>query len=87
MSSMELRKAITNKTKVVIPVHMSGVPCAMKYINDIIEGTDIKVLEDNAQSPGATYKGQYTGTIGDVGIFSHCQYQGHVSLNQVSSSL
>jgi len=49
---------------------MSGVPCAMKYINEVIEGTNIKVLEDNAQSPGATYKDQYTGTIGDVGIFS-----------------
>jgi len=70
MSPMELKKAITSKTKVVIPVHMSGVPCDMKHINEVIEGTNIKVLEDNAQSPGATYRGQYTGTIGDVGIFS-----------------
>lgn len=72
MSPMELKKAITNKTKGVIPVHMSGVPCAMKYINKAIEesGNNIKILEDNAQSPGATYRGRYTGTIGDVGIFS-----------------
>jgi len=70
MDPMELKKAITSKTKVVIPVHMSGVPCAMKYINEVIEGTNIKILEDNAQSPGATYKDQYTGTIGDAGILS-----------------
>jgi len=72
MNPDALREAITPKTKVVIPVHMSGVACHMKKILRTIEecGTNIKILEDNAQSPGATYHGQFTGTIGDVGIFS-----------------
>jgi len=72
MDPESLRDEITSKTKVVIPVHMSGVACDMKRIKKVIEqcGTDIKVLEDNAQCPGGTFKGQYTGTIGDVGIFS-----------------
>lgn len=67
-----LRDAITSKTKVVIPVHMSGVPCHMKKILRATEecGTNIKILEDNAQSLGATYRGKHTGTIGDVGICS-----------------
>lgn len=72
MNPNALREAITSKTKVVIPVHMSGVACHMKKILRATEecGTNIKILEDNAQSPGATFHGQYTGTIGDVGIFS-----------------
>ena len=72
MDVNELMHAITSKTKVVIPVHMSGVACDMKRIKKVCEqsGTDIKILEDNAQCPGATFKGQFTGTIGDVGIFS-----------------
>ena len=67
-----LRDAITRKTKVVIPVHMSGVPCHMKKIFKVIEecGTNIKILEDNAQSPGASFHGRLTGTFGDVGILS-----------------
>ena len=72
MDPESLQQEITSKTKVVIPVHMSGVPCDMKRIKKVVEqsGTNIKILEDNAQCPGATFKGQYTGTIGDVGIFS-----------------
>ena len=72
MNPSSLDNAITVKTKVVIPVHMSGVSCDMKGIRSVIEdhNPDIKILEDNAQSPGATYKGKYTGTLGDVGIFS-----------------
>jgi 8-amino-3,8-dideoxy-alpha-D-manno-octulosonate transaminase len=72
MDPEALADAITSKTKVVIPVHMSGVACDMKRIKKVVEqsGTDIKILEDNAQCPGGTFKGQFTGTIGDVGIFS-----------------
>jgi 8-amino-3,8-dideoxy-alpha-D-manno-octulosonate transaminase len=72
MDVNELMHSITPKTKVVIPVHMSGVACDMKRIKKVCEqsGTDIKILEDNAQCPGGTFKGQFTGTIGDVGIFS-----------------
>jgi 8-amino-3,8-dideoxy-alpha-D-manno-octulosonate transaminase len=72
MNPESLRDCISEKTKVVIPVHMSGVACDMKKIKRVVEecGTNIKILEDNAQSPGGTYRGKFLGTIGEVGIFS-----------------
>jgi 8-amino-3,8-dideoxy-alpha-D-manno-octulosonate transaminase len=72
MDPNSLRQALTEKTKVVIPVHMDGVACRMDEIMKVIYdfNPSIRILEDNAQSPGGTYKGQYLGTIGDMGIFS-----------------
>jgi len=63
-------KAITEKTKVVIPVHMLGAPAEMDKIVEIAKKHNIKVLEDNAQGCGGTYQGKALGTIGDVGTFS-----------------
>jgi 8-amino-3,8-dideoxy-alpha-D-manno-octulosonate transaminase len=65
-----LESAITERTKVIIPVHMLGAPCDMDAIIDISERYNLLVLEDNAQAPGGTYKGKYLGTFGDAGIFS-----------------
>lgn len=53
---------------VIVPVHMSGVSCDMDKITKV--SNSIPILEDNAQSPGGTYKGKHLGTIGDIGIFS-----------------
>lgn len=63
-------KAITEKTKVVIPVHMLGAPAEMDRIMEVAKKQHIKVLEDNAQGCGGTYQGQVLGTIGDAGTFS-----------------
>lgn len=70
MDPEDLKKKITKKTKIIIPVHMSGVAAHMDKIMAIAQQNKIKVLEDNAQSPGGTFKGKFLGTIGDVGIFS-----------------
>lgn len=72
MDPTSLEKLITPRTKVVIPVHMSGVACDMLKIHEVIQKKNpkIKILEDNAQSPGGTYNGEYLGTLGDIGIFS-----------------
>jgi len=70
MSPKAFEQAITQNTKVVIPVHMLGASCDMDAIIDISEKYNILVLEDNAQAPGGTYKGKYLGTFGDAGIFS-----------------
>jgi 8-amino-3,8-dideoxy-alpha-D-manno-octulosonate transaminase len=72
MDPSSLAKLITPKTKVVIPVHMGGVACDMLKIHDVVQKKNpkIKILEDNAQSPGGTWNGQYLGTLGDIGIFS-----------------
>jgi len=61
---------ITKRTKVVMPVHLQGVPCKMDEIITIAKRCGIKVLEDCAQSCGASYGGRKVGSIGNVGIFS-----------------
>ena len=70
MDLNDLKKKITKKTKVIIPVHMYGFPCNMDAILKIAKENKIKVLEDAAQCCGGEYKGKKLGTIGDVGIIS-----------------
>ena len=77
MDPESFRKAITPRTKVVIPVHMLGVTCEMDEIVEIARDHDIKILEDTAQAIGGRYRGRctdyqykYLGTIGDIGIYS-----------------
>lgn len=65
-----IEKAITPKTKAIIPVHLYGQSCDMDPINAIAKKHDLYVIEDCAQSHGATYKGKKTGTLGNVGCFS-----------------
>jgi 8-amino-3,8-dideoxy-alpha-D-manno-octulosonate transaminase len=61
---------ITERTKAVIPVHLSNVPCDMDSIMAVARKHDIKVLEDAAQAIGVKYRGRHVGTIGDAGAFS-----------------
>jgi len=70
LSPEAFEKNITNRTKVVIPVHMRGAPAEMDEIIKIAEENNIKVLEDVAQACGGSYKGKKLGSIGDVGAFS-----------------
>jgi dTDP-4-amino-4,6-dideoxygalactose transaminase len=64
---------ITARTKAIIPVHLGGWPCDMDPINALAREHGIKVIEDCAQSHGATYKGRPVGSLGDIGAFSFCQ--------------
>ena len=66
----DLEKKITSKTKLIIPIHISGCPCEMDAIMGIAKKKGISVLEDCAQCNGGSYKGKKVGTIGDMGIFS-----------------
>ena len=61
---------ITPKTKVILPVHMLGVPVDMSSIKKISKNKNIKILEDNCEAIGAKYKGKYLGTIGEAGALS-----------------
>jgi len=63
-------KAITSKTKAIIPVHLYGNPCNIDAIMKIAEEHNLYVIEDATESLGATYKGKQTGTFGDFGCFS-----------------
>jgi len=70
MDPASLEAAITDKTKVVIPVHMMGAPADMNTIMAIAEKHGLLVLEDTAQGCGGTYKGKALGTIGHMGAYS-----------------
>ena len=64
------RRAVTRKTKAVIPVHVYGYPADMDEIRDIARTKSISIIEDAAESLGATYKGTQTGRLSDAGCFS-----------------
>lgn len=66
----KLADCITEKTKAIIPVHLFGQCANMAPIMEIAKGHDLFVIEDCAQSIGATDQGQGAGSIGDVGCFS-----------------
>ena len=66
----DLERKITNKTRVIVPVHTYGNICEMNDINDIAKKHNLIVLEDCAESLFSKYEGKYCGTLGDVSSFS-----------------
>jgi perosamine synthetase len=66
----EIEKAITPKTKAIIPVHIYGQACNMDAIMDIAKKYNLKVIEDCAEAHGAMYGEQKVGSFGDIGCFS-----------------
>jgi 8-amino-3,8-dideoxy-alpha-D-manno-octulosonate transaminase len=65
-----VRKAITPKTKCVMPVHMCGAMADLDELLEICRKHHLLLLEDACQSIGAKYKDKYVGTIGNAGTFS-----------------
>ncbi len=65
-----IEDAITDKTKVIAPVHYAGVGCEMDTIMDIAKRHNLFVVEDAAQGVNAFYKGRALGSIGDYGCYS-----------------
>lgn len=65
-----LEKAITKKTKALIPVHLFGQTADMDPIMEIAKKHNLIVVEDACQAHGATYKGRPAGSIGHAGCFS-----------------
>ena len=66
----DFTKKITDRCKAVIPVHLYGYPANMDPLLEIAQRSGLAVIEDAAQSLGATYKGMQTGSLGDIGCFS-----------------
>lgn len=65
-----VEKAITSRTKAIIPVHLYGHPADMDALLQIAKARSLFVIEDAAQAHGATYRGRLCGTMGDIGCFS-----------------
>ncbi len=65
-----IRKAITPRTKAIVPVHYAGVCCDMDAINALAQEHGLMVSEDAAQAVGSLYKGRPAGTLSSVGCFS-----------------
>jgi dTDP-4-amino-4,6-dideoxygalactose transaminase len=65
-----IEKAITKKTKAIIPVHFAGQACDMDRIMTIAKKHNLRVIEDACHGHGAEYKGKKLGSIGDAGCFS-----------------
>ena len=66
----KIEDLITEKTKVIIPVHFSGIPCDMDKINTIAKKHNLVVIEDAAHSFPSQYKGKSVGTLSDITCFS-----------------
>ena len=61
-----IEASITNKTKAIMPVHLYGQACDMESIMGIAKKHNLFVIEDNAQSQGASFNGRLTGSFGDI---------------------
>ncbi|HJH26510.1 MAG TPA: DegT/DnrJ/EryC1/StrS family aminotransferase, partial [Methanophagales archaeon] len=69
----DVKEKITEKTKVIIPIHYGGCPCKIKELKEIAEDNKLLLIEDAAESLGAKIKNEKVGTFGNSAMFSFCQ--------------
>jgi dTDP-4-amino-4,6-dideoxygalactose transaminase len=70
ISPQAVEKAITSRTRAIIPVHLFGLPADMSEIEQIGAAHKLPIIEDAAQAIGARYEGHAVGSIGSIGCFS-----------------
>lgn len=70
LDAEKIEAAITPRTKAILAVHLYGQTCDMNRIMEIARAHHLRVVEDCAQSHGATFCGVQSGTFGDIGCFS-----------------
>jgi perosamine synthetase len=70
LSPKEIKKAMTSKTKAVIPVDLYGLPADITTIREVAAKGGLRIIEDCAQSHGATYKGKPAGALSDIACWS-----------------
>ena len=79
-----LKHAVTDETRAIMVVNLLGNPNDFDAINNIIDGREIVMIEDNCESMGATFNGRQAGTFGIAGSFSgffptiSLQWRGHL---------
>lgn len=82
IDEIKIEQAITDKTKVIVPVHYAGVGCEMDAIMDIAKRHNLFVVEDAAQGMMSSYKGKPLGTIGHIGTFSFHETKNYTSAGE-----
>ncbi|MDR3476398.1 MAG: DegT/DnrJ/EryC1/StrS aminotransferase family protein [Gammaproteobacteria bacterium] len=70
MDLNQLEDAITDKTRVIMPVHFAGLPVDLDHLYEIAERHGLRVIEDAAHAIGAEFKGKRIGAVGDTQVFS-----------------
>ena len=83
----QIEAAITDKTRVIVPVHYAGVACEMDHIMRLAEKYKLFVVEDAAQGVMSTYKGKALGTIGHIGCFSFHETKNYTSGGEGGATL
>ena len=82
MDPADVAKKITDKTKMIVPVHIGGYPVDMDPIMELAAKHNIIVLEDGAHAFGGEYKGKKLGTIGHFGAFSFHEVKNMTSFGE-----
>lgn len=77
-----LEKLFTPRTRAIVPVHLYGQCCDMDAIMEIARRHGVAVIEDCAHSPGATFKGRQSGSLGDMAVFSFHQQKNLSTLGE-----
>ena len=67
---IEIEKALTDKTKAIMPVHLYGHPCDMDAIMKVAYAHNLFVIEDCAEAVGSYYRDKHVGVFGDAATFS-----------------
>ena len=70
IDTVDLEKKITNKSKIILPVHFGGYSCNMKFLKKIARNHSLFIVEDAAHACGAKYDGKNIGSLGDFTCFS-----------------
>lgn len=70
LDETKVEAAITDKTKVIVPVHYAGISCEMDTLRTIADDHNLLIIEDAAQGITSTYKGQPVGNLGHLAAFS-----------------
>lgn len=82
MNEALIEKAISSKTKAIVPVHYAGVACEMDAIMAIADKYGLFVIEDAAQGMMSSYKGRPLGTIGHIGAYSFHETKNYTSAGE-----
>jgi len=68
-----VKKALTSRTRAILPVHLGGWPCEMPALRALADQHGLLLIEDCAQAHGAKVEGRMVGTFGEIGTWSFCQ--------------